>query len=102
MSAISDETVEKATRAGYPFHVNASSDIQEMQRKLTRAALEAVYGDLLDHVNRWYITDEFFANGGKVVMGPFVSRELAMAVRSLREEVEGHHRCFVDEIGGPS
>ena len=46
--------------------------------------------------NDWWITTEFFAHGGKKVMGPFVSRDLAMQVRTLRETVEGHAAYFID------
>lgn len=44
----------------------------------------------------WWITTEFFNHGGIKVMGPFVSRDLAMQVRTLRETVEGHNAYFVD------
>lgn len=44
----------------------------------------------------WWITTEFFANGGEKVMGPFATRDLALDVRVLREAVEGHNRYFVD------
>lgn len=47
---------------------------------------------------RWYITTDFLANGGKVYkgLGPFESQELAMQVRSFVEQAEGHNRLFVD------
>lgn len=44
----------------------------------------------------WWITTNFFANGGDKVMGPFVSRNLAMEVRTLRERLERHSSYFVD------
>jgi hypothetical protein len=44
----------------------------------------------------WWITTDFFDRGGVKVMGPFVSRELATEVRTLRETVEGHSAYFVD------
>jgi hypothetical protein len=44
----------------------------------------------------WWVTTGFFGKGGEKVMGPFVSRELAMEVRTLRETVEGHCSYFID------
>jgi hypothetical protein len=44
----------------------------------------------------WWITTHFLDKGGKKVMGPFVSRDLAIEVRVLREAFEGRCDYFVD------
>ena len=49
----------------------------------------------------WWITTDFLNRGGRKVMGPFVSSELAREVRALREQVEGHWNYFIDSSPTP-
>jgi hypothetical protein len=47
----------------------------------------------------WYITTDFFANGGRRVMGPFATRGLALNVRMLLEHDDPRHRTYaVDQL----
>lgn len=47
----------------------------------------------------WWITTGLAA-GGLVVMGPFASYDLAFQVRMYREESEGHHDYWVEQLPG--
>lgn len=45
----------------------------------------------------WWITTGWLnKKGTRKVMGPFVSMDLAIEVRSYRERLEGHFTYFVD------
>ena len=46
----------------------------------------------------WWITTDILARGGKKVLGPFETQELALTVRALKEKAEGTGRTYwVDE-----
>lgn len=47
-----------------------------------------------------YVTTEFFRNGGRVVLGPFATREGAFNARRYVERLEGHERYCIDTTGG--
>ena len=49
------------------------------------------------YIRRWWIATDFFHNGGRKVMGPFESQELALRVRSLLENNQNHRTYAVDE-----
>lgn len=49
----------------------------------------------------WWITTAFLDEGGKKVMGPFATLELAIEVRTLRERVEHVASYFVDSEPDP-
>jgi hypothetical protein len=49
-----------------------------------------------EQVKQWWITTDFFDNGGEKVMGPFISRRLAIDVRVLRESYESRADYFID------
>ena len=48
-------------------------------------------------VEQWWIATNLLDKGGKKVMGPFATHELAIEVRTLRENAEGHAAYFVDK-----
>lgn len=56
----------------------------------------AEHGPLCLTCEDWWITTNFFARSGEKVMGPFVTRELAIAVRSLLETVRHNTSYFID------
>lgn len=50
--------------------------------------------------NKWWITNGYFKDGGKKVLGPFESKDLALAVRNYVEYVNGSRTYFVDQLKG--
>lgn len=45
---------------------------------------------------QWWICTDVLARGGKKVMGPFVSQELALAVRAYVEAADKREDLWVD------
>jgi hypothetical protein len=46
---------------------------------------------------RWWVCTDILARGGRKVLGPFESQELALRCRELIEKAEGHEKLWVDE-----
>lgn len=46
----------------------------------------------------WWITTGVKTQNGRKVLGPFVTDDLAMRVRTFVEKVEGHNRYWVEEF----
>lgn len=49
-------------------------------------------------MSKWYITSDFFWRGGKKILGPFNSQELALKIRELLEFKNRPDTYFVDEL----
>lgn len=45
----------------------------------------------------WWVCTDVLARGGRKIIGPFESQELALRVRTLIEKAEGHEKIWVDE-----
>lgn len=50
-----------------------------------------------DCEGRWWVCTDVLVRGGRKIIGPFESQELALRVRALVEKAEGHERLWVDE-----
>lgn len=61
----------------------------------------AVQGAQVGHVvTEWWIATNFFRHGGKAVLGPFKTQELAFQVRDLIEQVNKPTTYAIDSSRG--
>jgi hypothetical protein len=57
-----------------------------------KAKIQALIGE------EWWIATNFFRLGGKKVLGPFKTKELALSVRELLEKSEVSKRTYAVDI----
>lgn len=49
-------------------------------------------------MSHWYVLTNFFHAGGQKIAGPYPTQDDAIAARAKLEQVEGHHRYYIDEV----